>query len=171
MYCHNCGKKIDDSAKFCCFCGTKQILIENSSNNNSTASIPSINKSSVQNQANKKETTPVAKTVSSTTNVATTSTPQEKKSYGCLIAAILIILFIVGITIALVKIVDLNKTNDNSSSSSGGSGVHLFYRDANNGDIDGLAYFNGNYAPSNSKANLSSPHYLGRKMCLLLHPT
>ncbi len=30
---------------------------------------------------------------------------------------------------------------------------------ANNGSIDGLAYFNGNYAPSNSNANLSSPHY------------
>lgn len=134
MYCHNCGKKIDDSAKFCSFCGAKQILVEDSSNNDSTTSIPSINKSSVQNPVNKKEITPAAKTVSSTTNGTLTSTPQEKKSYGCLIAAILIVVFIVGITIALVKIVDINKTNDNSSSS-GGSGVHLFYRDANNGDI------------------------------------
>ena len=40
---------------------------------------------------------------------------------------------------------------------------------ANNGDIDGLAYFNGNYAPSNSNANLSSPHYLGGWLCL--HPS
>lgn len=30
---------------------------------------------------------------------------------------------------------------------------------ANNGDIDGLAYFNGNNAPSNANANLSSSHY------------
>ncbi len=42
---------------------------------------------------------------------------------------------------------------------------------ANNGGNDGLAYFNGNYAPSNSNANLSSPHYLGRERCLLSRST
>lgn len=31
---------------------------------------------------------------------------------------------------------------------------------ADNGSNAGLAYFNGNYAPSTSNANLSSPHYL-----------
>jgi len=39
---------------------------------------------------------------------------------------------------------------------------------ANNGDNDGLAYFNGNNAPSNANANLSSPHYLG-PVFLCLH--
>lgn len=37
---------------------------------------------------------------------------------------------------------------------------------ANNGDNDGLAYFNGNNAPSNANANLSSPHYLEPKSCV-----
>lgn len=41
---------------------------------------------------------------------------------------------------------------------------------ADTGGIDGLAYFNGNYAPSNSNANLSSPHYLGWKLCLHFYP-
>lgn len=40
---------------------------------------------------------------------------------------------------------------------------------ANNGDNAGLAYFNGNNAPSNANANLSSPHYFGNRECL--HPT
>ena len=39
---------------------------------------------------------------------------------------------------------------------------------ANNGDNDGLAYFNGNNAPSNANANLSSPHYLGRVFCVCI---
>ena len=38
---------------------------------------------------------------------------------------------------------------------------------ANNGDNAGLAYFNGNNAPSNANANLSSPHYLDQE-CLHL---
>ena len=37
---------------------------------------------------------------------------------------------------------------------------------ANNGDNAGLAYFNGNNAPSNANANLSSPHYFGNLECL-----
>ena len=39
---------------------------------------------------------------------------------------------------------------------------------ANNGAYAGLAYFNGNYAPSTANVNLSSPHYLGRVFCVCI---
>ena len=46
-----------------------------------------------------------------------------------------------------------------SGGRSSGSRAPLGAGNANNGDIDGLAYFNGNNAPSNANANLSSSHY------------
>ena len=46
-----------------------------------------------------------------------------------------------------------------SGGRSSGSRAPLGAGNANNGGIDGLAYFNGNNAPSTSNANLSSSHY------------
>lgn len=42
---------------------------------------------------------------------------------------------------------------------SSGSRAPLGAGNANNGGNDGVAYFNGNNAPSNANANLSSSHY------------
>ena len=55
-----------------------------------------------------------------------------------------------------------------SGGRSSGSRAPLGAGNANNGDIDGLAYFNGNNAPSNANANLSSPHYLESEGCVCL---
>ena len=46
-----------------------------------------------------------------------------------------------------------------SGGRSSGSRAPLGAGNANNGGIDGLAYFNGNNAPSTANANLSSSHY------------
>jgi hypothetical protein len=51
MFCSNCGKEINDTSRFCCFCGAKVISIKKSMTNKETNSHKNINKFSQSNDS------------------------------------------------------------------------------------------------------------------------
>lgn len=150
MYCNKCGKEIDNSENFCHFCGAKQpekskVKITTLSKNleiEPDSSVKNVNNTSSQSSGIKTGTPKSTTASTNKTNIqafgnSTAAAQQpEKKSHGCLIAFIVIVVVVASLIFAGIKLVEYKKTQNPYTSESNSDGnAKLLSRSANNGDI------------------------------------